>query len=98
MRRIHISLPRRHRPCRTVLVRRWLPAFVLLGISGVLAPTAAATSTQAVTNATTGRADASSVVTLDPCGTPTATRAACLTKVLAVRGTGSLVRPRLRQA
>ncbi len=37
------------------------------------------------------------MVALDPCGTPTAVRAACLAKVLGVRGTRSLVHPRLRR-
>jgi hypothetical protein len=82
---------------------------VLLGTFGVVAPAAAATSTQpgsagawaqavaSVTNATTGQADASSIVAIDACGTPTAVRAACLAKVLSVRGTGVLVHPRLRR-
>lgn len=100
MRRIHTSFTRHHRSRLIVVVRRWLPALVLLGASGALAPAASATSTlstAAVTNATTGQTDASSVVALNPCGTPTAVRAACQTKVLGVRGTGSLVHPRLQR-
>ena len=88
MRRIH-----------TILIR-WLPALVLLVATGALAPAAQAAthSTGGVTNATTGQTNASSVVALDPCGTPTAATAACLTKVLGVRGTRSFVHPRLRAA
>lgn len=101
MRRTHtIFLRRPDHLTFIAILRRWLPAVVLLGTCGALAPAAGATTTQStagVTNATTGQTDASSVVALDSCGTPTAVRAACLTKVLAVRATGSLVRPVLRR-
>jgi hypothetical protein len=97
MTRIHTSFPRHN---RSGLIVRLLPAVVLLGTSVAVAPAANAAptpSTAAVTNATTGQTDASSVTALNPCGTPTAVRAACLFKVLGVRGTGSLVHPRLRR-
>jgi hypothetical protein len=80
--------------------RRWLGALVLLASCCALAPAAAAASARSVagvTNATTGRPDASSVVGIDVCGTPTAVRAACLASVLGVRGTGSFVHPLLRR-
>ena len=86
------SIPRPRAPFRTLRV--WLSAVALLGVCGALAPTAGAastTSTASVTDATTGLPDASSVVPLDACGSPTALRAACLAKVLGVRGT-ALVR------
>ena len=103
MRRIHTS-SRRHadRSRLFAVLIRWVPALVLLAASGALAPSAGAASiapgTSRVTNATTGQTDASSVVALDPCGTPSALRAACLTKVLGVRGSRSFVHPRLRSA
>ena len=81
-------------------LRRWLPILVALCASGTFAPAASGGSTRslaAITDATTGLPDSSSVVALDACGTPTATRAACLSKVLAVRGTHTLVHPRLRR-
>ena len=98
MRRIHTSIPRPRAPFRTLRV--WLSAVALFGVCGALAPTAGAaptTSTASVTDATTGLPDASSVVPLDACGSPTALRAACLAKVLGVRGTHSFVHPRLRR-
>jgi hypothetical protein len=96
MRRIHIS----SRSHIIVVLRRWLPALVLLGTYGALAPAAGATatpSTAAVTNATTGQTDASSVVPVGVCGAPTAVRAACLANVLVVRGTQARVHPRLQR-
>src|SRR6185437_8918583 len=75
-------------------------ALALLGLCGALAPAAGAASrgsVASVTDATTGLPDASSVVPLDVCGSPTALRAACLAKVLGVRGTHSFVHPRLRR-
>lgn len=100
MRRIHTSFPRDHRSRLVVVLRRWLPALVVLGMCGALTPIAGAAtspSVAAVTDATTGQSDASSLVPLDVCGAPTAVRAACLAKVLAVRGTRSPVHPRLRR-
>jgi hypothetical protein len=100
--RLRISLHRRPAPCRAIhLLRPWLSAVALIGLCGALAPAAGAASTgsiAAVTDATTGLPDASSVVPLDACGSPTAVRAACLAQVLGVRGTGSVVHPRLRRA
>ncbi|HSC04368.1 MAG TPA: hypothetical protein VLC49_13645, partial [Solirubrobacteraceae bacterium] len=81
--------------------RLGLLALALLGLCGALAPVAGAASTgsvASVTDATTGLPDASSVVPLDACGSPSAVRAACLAKVLGVRGTRSFVHPRLRRA
>ena len=101
MRPIHISSRRQADRSRlSAVLLRWLPTLVLLGTGGALAPAANASthSTSGVTNATTGQTDASSVVALDPCGTPTAVTAACLTKVLGLRGTHSFVHPRLRAA
>ena len=101
MRPIHTSSRRQADWSRlSAVLLRWLPALVLLGTGGALAPAANASthSTSGVTNATTGQTDASSVVALDPCGTATAVRAACLTKALGVRGTHSFVHPRLRAA
>lgn len=96
------SLHRRPAQCRAIhLVRLGVSALALLGVCGAFAPTAGAASTgsvAAVTDATTGLPDASSVVPLDACGSPTAVRAACLAQVLGVRGTRSVVHPLLRRA
>jgi hypothetical protein len=102
MTRLRISSHRRLAPSgpgRTL--RLCLSALALLGVFGALAPVAGATSTgsvASVTDATTGLPDAASVVPLDACGSPTAVRAACLAKVLGVRGTRSFVHPRLRRS
>ena len=61
------------------------------------APASPPRSLADITDATTGLPDASSVVAVDACGKPTATRAACLAQTLAVRGTHALVHPRLRR-
>jgi hypothetical protein len=102
MTRLRLSLPFRPVPRpATRILRLWLPAVALLGVYGAFAPAAGATSTgslSAVTDATTGVPDASSVVALDACGSATAVRAACLAEVLGVRGTRSFVHPRLRRA
>ncbi|HET6870300.1 MAG TPA: hypothetical protein VFH80_30590 [Solirubrobacteraceae bacterium] len=81
-------------------MRFGLVALALLGPCGALAPAAGAStgSVASVTDATTGLPDASSVVSLDACGSPSAVRAACLAQVLGVRGTRSFVHPRLRRA
>jgi len=81
-------------------LHRWLPILVALCAAGVSAPTASGSprrSLAAVTEATTGLPDSSSVVALDACAPPTAARAGCLAKVLALRGTHALVHPRLRR-
>ncbi len=98
MTRLRLSLPLRPAPCRAIHV---LFALALLGVCGVLAPAARAASPRslaAVTDATTGLPDASSVIAVDACGSATAVRAACLAKVLGLRGTRSFVHPRLRRA
>jgi hypothetical protein len=102
MTHLRISFHRRPAPCRAIhVLRLWLSALALLGVCGAFAPAASAASTGSVagvTDATTGLPDASSVVALNACGSPTAVRAACLAKVLGVRGTRSFVHPRLRRA
>jgi hypothetical protein len=102
MTRLRLSFPCHLLPRRAIpSIRLWLPAVALLGVCGAFAPAAGATSTgslAAVTDATTGLPDASSVVALDACGSATAVRAACLAEVLGVRGTRSFVHPRLRRA
>src|SRR6185312_13371918 len=100
--RLRISVHRHPTSFRsTRSLRLGLFALALLGLCGALAPAAGAASTgsvAAVTDATTGLPDASSVVPLNACGSPTAVRAACLAQVLGVRGTRSVVHPRLRRA
>jgi hypothetical protein len=100
--RVRISRHRRPAQSRAIhVLRLWLSATALLGVCGAFAPAAGAATTRSVagvTDATTGLPDASSVVPLDACGSPTAVRAACLAQVLGVRGTRSVVRPRLRRA
>src|SRR5690349_22099174 len=101
MTRPRFSFHRRPAQSRAIhLLRLWLSAVSLLGVCGAIAPAARATtgSVAGVTDATTGLPDASSVVPLDACGSPTAVRAACLAQVLGVRGTRSVVHPRLRRA
>ena len=56
-----------------------------------------AQSVASVTAATTGLPDASSVVALNVCGSPSALVAACLARTLGIRGTRTFVHPRLRQ-
>ncbi|MBV9604040.1 MAG: hypothetical protein JO027_02970, partial [Solirubrobacterales bacterium] len=73
----------------------------ILTLPAALAPAAGAASTPAlanVTNATTGEPDAASVSAVNACAPSTGLRATCLTKVLRVSGTGSLVHPVLRRA
>jgi hypothetical protein len=100
--RLRINFHRNPASARSIgTLRAGLCALAILGVSEALAPaTSAATtgSVASVTDATTGLPDASSVVPLDACGSPTAVRAACLAKVLGVRGTRSIVHPRLRRA
>lgn len=102
MTRFRISLHLRPAPSRAIhLLRLGLSAVALLGVSSAFAPAAGAASrgsVAGVTDATTGLPDASSVVPVDACGSPTAVRAACLAQVLGVRGTRSVVHPRLRRA
>ena len=88
----------------------WLLGWVLLAFAGALSPAISAASAQApatqapathapasITNATTGLSNASSLSPVAACAASTSVRATCLAQILGVRGTSSLVHPRLRR-
>lgn len=72
----------------------------LVALVAALFPAVSAASAQApasITDATTGLADASAVAPVQACAAATAFRATCLAQILGLRGTETLVHPRLRQ-
>ncbi len=77
-----------------------LYAAALLVLVAALFPAVSAASAQApasITDATTGLSDASAVAPVEACAAATAFRATCLAQILGLRGTETLVHPRLRQ-
>jgi hypothetical protein len=104
MRRIAASFPEATsclRPWRTrrgPTAKRYTAALVAL--VAALFPAVSAASAQApasITDATTGLSDASAVAPVQACAAATAFRATCLAQILGLRGTETLVHPRLRQ-
>ncbi len=78
----------------------WLFGWALLAFAGALSPAISTASAQApasITNATTGLSNASSLAPVAACAPSTPVRATCLAQILGVRGTRSLVHPRLRR-
>ena len=94
-----LSLPRspssrRRRPTA------WLYGSALLALAGGLSPAVSSASAHAsasIIDATTGLADASSVVPVAACAPAGSDRATCLAQILSVRSTHAVVHPRLRR-
>ena len=88
--------PRTHRRRPTAC----LLGSTLLALAGGLSPAVSSASAHAsasVTDATTGLSDAATVVPVAACAAASAPNATCLAQALGVRGTRSLVHPRLRR-
>lgn len=78
----------------------WLFGWTLLVVAGALSPAISAAFAEApasIIDATTGQSDAATVVPIAACAPSTPVRATCAAQILAVRGSGSLVHPRLRR-
>ena len=78
----------------------WFLGWALLLVAGALSPAVTGASAQApasIVDATTGQSDAATVVPIPACPPSTPVRATCAAQVLGVRGSGSLVHPRLRR-
>ncbi|HUA05147.1 MAG TPA: hypothetical protein VMB27_14680 [Solirubrobacteraceae bacterium] len=103
MRVIPASFLRAPTVFRTPRTRRgraaaWLYATALLAVAGGLSPAVSSASAQApasITNATTGLSNAASVTPVAACAAANSSRATCLAQILGLRGTHSLVHPRL---
>src|ERR1700729_3170723 len=104
MRRIRSSPPkasvRSHSQRMSWRLAGGLCASLLLLLAAALTPAVSAASAQAsasITDQTTGLSDAATVAPVDACAASSAFHATCLAQVLGVRGSASLVHPRLRQ-
>ena len=104
MRWIAASFPEAPSGLRSYRTRRGptarLCTAALVALVAALFPAVSAASAQApasITDATTGLADASAVAPVQACAAATAFRATCLAQILGLRGTETLVHPRLRQ-
>jgi len=68
-----------------------------LAVASPVVSIAGAQAPASIINATTGLSDAAGVAPVAACAPPSSERATCLAQILGVRGTKTLVHPRLRQ-